>query len=150
MAKINGFFETFLDQELYDKLHSRSKVIRTHCLVRFKTEDGFTKPYPAIIDTGAHTSLLPQRIWKSAQHTILGSHYVKGLVPEVKLDVQVGEIIAIVVDVLNSSREYKFLSFFSPDDRTPLILGFKELLSEFKLLINYPENQLWLEEKLNR
>ena len=147
MTKINGFFETFLDSELHEKLQSRSKVIRVHCLVRFKTESGFTEPYPAIIDTGAHTSLLPLKIWKSAKHRILGQHYVKGLVPGAQLDVQIGEVTAILADVLNTSREHTFLCFFSPHDTTPLILGFKEFLSKFRLVVEYSQNTIWLEEE---
>lgn len=147
MAKINGFFEAFLDQELYEKLHRRSKAIRAYCLVRFKTATGFTKPYPAIIDTGAHTSLLPLEVWNLVQYEILGEHYVAGLVPSTKLDVKVGELSLIFVDLLNTSKEYKFLCFLSPSDRIPLILGFKELLSEFKLVVDYPRNVVWLEEK---
>ena len=147
MVKINGFFETFLDQELYDKLQSRSKVIRVHCLVRFKTKEGWTEPYPAIIDTGAHTSFLPYRVWSSAEHHIFGDHYVKGLVPEAKINVKVGEVTAIMADVLNTSKEYTFLCFLSPNDNTPIILGFKELLSNLKLEINYPKNKVILEEE---
>lgn len=148
MTKINGFFETFLDQELHQKIYGRSKVIRIHCMVRFKTKEGFTEPYPAIIDTGAHTSLIPLKIWVSAWHEVLGVHYLKGLVPGAKLDVKVGEIKAILVDLLNVSKEYKFLCFFSPNDKTPLILGFKELLSEFKLIVDYSQNLVRLEERL--
>lgn len=147
MAKINTFFETFLDQELYSKLHGRSKVIRIYCNIKFKTSTGFTKAYPAIIDTGAHTSIIPTRIWKLAEHSILGDHYVAGLVPNSKLDVKIGQITGIFVDLLNSSKEYNFLCFLSPNDRTPLILGFKELLSEFSMIIDYPKNKAWLEEQ---
>lgn len=62
MVKINAFFETFLDKELYSKLHSRSNVIRIYCMIKFRTSTGFTDPYTAIIDTGAHTSVIPLRI----------------------------------------------------------------------------------------
>ncbi len=147
MVKINGFFEAFLDQELYEKLHRRSKAIRAYCLVRFKTNNGFTKPYPAIIDTGAHTSLLPLYVWKSVSYNLWGEHYVAGLVPGTKLDVKVGELNLVFADLLNTSKEYTFLCFLSPSDRTPLILGFKELLSEVKLVVDYPKNVVWLEEK---
>lgn len=147
MAKIKAFFETFLDDELYEKLHGRSNVIRLYCMVRFKLKQGFTEPYPAIIDTGAHTSLIPLKMWEDAEHKILGEHYVKGLVPDVKLDVKVGELKSILVDMLNVSKEYKFLCFFSPNDKTPLILGFKELLSNFNLIVNYKDNLAYLEEK---
>ena len=147
MAKINAFFETFLDQELYSKLRGRSKVVRIYCNIKIRTPTGFIGPYLAIIDTGAHTSVIPARIWKMSEHRVLGDHYIAGLVPNAKLDVKVGEVTGVFVDILNNSKEYKFLSFLSPTDRTPLILGFKELLSEFKLVINYPENTVWLEEK---
>jgi len=66
---------------------------------------------------------------------------------ETFLDVKVGEVTGVFIDILNNSKEYTFLCFLSPTDRTPLILGFKELLSEFKMVINYPENLVWLEEK---
>ena len=147
MAKINGFFETFLDKELYEKLHGRSKVIRVHCMVRFKETGGFSKPFPAIIDTGAHTSLLPKRIWESSSHNILGNHHIAGLVPGAKLDVNIGEVTAILTDIINTSNEYKFLCFLSPNDNIPLILGFKELLENFKIIINHKENIVSLEEK---
>lgn len=147
MAKIHGFFEVFLDEELYEKLRRRSKAIRAYCLVQFKTKEGLTDPYPAIIDTGAHTSLLPLYVWKSVQYNLLGEHYVAGLVPGTKLDVKVGELSLVFADLLNTTKEYTFLCFLSPSDRTPLILGFKELLSEVKLVIDYPKNVVWLEEK---
>jgi len=147
MVEIQTFFETFLDNELYAKLQERSNVIRLYCMIKFKTKDGFTEPYPAIIDTGAHTSLLPLRIWKLAEHRIFCEHYIKGLVPNTKLDVKVGEVNAILVDVLNKSREYKFLSYFSPSDETPLILGFKELLSKLKISINYKSNRSYIIEE---
>ncbi len=116
-------------------------------MIKFKTPIGFTVPYPAIIDTGAHTSVIPLRIWSKSEHKILGRHHITGLIPDVKLDVKVGEIKATLVDPSAISKEYKFLCFFSPNDKTPLILGFKELLSEFKLVINYPENLVWIEEQ---
>jgi len=146
MAKINGFFETFLDNELHSKLHGRSNAIRVYCMIRFKTEFGFSEPYPAIIDTGAHTSLIPSNMWKSSEHKLIGDHYVKGLVPDAKLDVKVGEITLLFADLLNASKEYPCLCSLSPHDRTPLILGFKDLLSKIKLVVDYPENKVWLEE----
>lgn len=147
MARINAFFETFLDKELYSKIQGRSKVIRVYCNLQFRTPTGFTEPYLAIIDTGAHTSIIPARIWKMSDHTILGDHYIAGLVPNAKLDVEIGEMKAVFIDVVNTSKEYSFLCFLSPDDRIPLILGFKELLSELRLTIDYPKNVVWLEER---
>ena len=147
MANINAFFETFFDEELYSKIHGRSNVIRIYVMVKFKKQSGFTDPYPAIIDTGAHTSVIPAGLWEKSEHKILGEHYIKGLVPNAKLNVKVGEIKAVFIDMLNISKEYSFLSFFSLNDQTPLILGFKELLSKFKVTIDYTDNFARLEEK---
>ena len=147
MVKINAFFETFLDDELNSKLQSRSNIIRVYCMIKFRKIKGFTDPYPAIIDTGAHTSVIPLKIWRESEHKILVQHYIKGVVPNARMDVKVGEVSAALVDLSSVSKEYKFLSYFSPSDNTPLILGFKELLSKFKLTVDYSENLVWLEEK---
>lgn len=117
-------------------------------MIKFKKSKGFTDPYPAIIDTGAHTSVIPLKIWKDAEHKIFAQHYIKGIVPSARMDVEVGELSAVLVDLVNVSNEYKFLSYFSPNDSTPLILGFKELLSNFKLTIDHSKKFVWLEEKL--
>lgn len=116
-------------------------------MIKFRKIKGFTDPYPAIIDTGAHTSVIPLKIWREAEHKILTQHYIKGVVPNARMDVKVGEVSAVLVDLFNVSKEYKFLSYFSTSDNTPLILGFKELLSKFKLTVDYSENLVWLEEK---
>jgi|SRR3989344_1794931 len=147
MVKINGFFETFLDKELYNKLQKRSKVIRVNCIIKFKTKNGFSEPYPAIIDTGAHTSVIPLEAWQTSEHQIFGEHHIAGLVPGVIFDVKVGELTGILADVINVSKEHKFLCYFSPNDSTPLILGFKELLEHFEIVIDYKENIITLEEK---
>lgn len=153
MARIEAFFVTGIDKEL-DKMLSarghknRGQVIRIYCRIIFKTGSGWTKPFPAIIDTGAHTSLVPFDIWSICKTKILVNHHVRGLVPkkECKIDVQVGELTAKLIDRRNLSKQYKFLGYFAPTNEVPLILGFKELLSKFKLFIDYRNNTAWLEE----
>jgi hypothetical protein len=152
-TKIDVFFVTGIDKELDKKLSAkgyknRGLVIRIYCYIIFKTDSGWTKPFPAIIDTGAHTSLIPFDIWSTCKTNILVDHYVKGLVPkeECKIDVKVGELSGVLVDRKNLSKEYRFLSYFAPTNEVPLILGLKELLSKFKLFIDYKNNTAWLEE----
>jgi len=153
MARIDAFFISGIDKQLNKKLSvrgykNRGQVIRVYCRITFKTGSGWTKPFPAIIDTGAHTSLVPFDIWSICKTKILANHHVRGLVPkkECKIDVQVGELTGALIDRKNLSKRYKFLSYFAPTNEVPLILGFKELLSKLKLFVDYKNNIAWLEE----
>ena len=97
---ISAFFDCFVDKELEEKISGRGLIIRLWCWASFEKEDGWTLPYPALIDTGAHTSIIPKRIWSILPVNKLAEHYTKGLVPkpECKLDVGVGEINIILLD----------------------------------------------------
>ena len=54
MAKVNLFFDVFQDKEL-EKKSGKYEIIRLKCRVRFKISNGWSEPYSAILDTGAHT-----------------------------------------------------------------------------------------------
>jgi hypothetical protein len=149
MVVISAFFDSFVDKELENKILGKGLIIRLWCWASFEKEDGWTLPYPALIDSGAHTSLIPKRIWSILPVNKLAEHYTRGLVPkpECKLDVDVGEINIVLLDRDNRTRKYKVLSFLAPTDDIPLIIGFKNLLSEFKMCFEYKENKAWIEEK---
>lgn len=150
MVAISAFFDCFVDKELEEKISGRGLIIRLWCWASFEKEDGWTLPYPALIDTGAHTSMIPKRIWSILPVNKLAEHYTKGLVPkpECKLDVGVGEINIILLDSDTRTKKYRVLSFLAPTDDIPLIIGFKNLLSEFKVHFDYKENKAWIEESL--
>jgi hypothetical protein len=149
MVAISAFFDCFVDKELEEKISGKGLIIRLWCWASFEKEDGWTLPYPALIDTGAHTSIIPKRIWSILPVNKLAEHYTKGLVPntECKLDVGVGEINTILLDSNTKTKKYRVLSFLAPTDDIPLIMGFKNLLSEFKVCFDYKENKAWIEEK---
>jgi predicted aspartyl protease len=149
MVAISAFFDCFVDKELEEKITGKGLIIRLWCWASFEKEDGWTLPYPALIDTGAHTSIIPKRIWSTLPVNKLAEHYTKGLVPnpECKLDVGVGEINIILLDSNTKTKKYRVLSFLAPTDDIPLIIGFKNLLSEFKVCFDYKENKAWIEEK---
>lgn len=154
MARIACFFGLAADHELDNKLTKagqpdRARILRLFCRISFKSRTGWSRPFPAIIDTGAYISIVPHKIWSAADVKIYSDHYVRGLVPklECKLDVKVGELSVVLVDRQNVSKEYRFLSFLtSKDDEVPLILGFAELLEELKLFSDHTTNTAWLEE----
>ncbi len=74
------------------KCISGYKLIRLLGRVVFKTSTGFTTPRRAIIDTGAHISVLPLSIWRILDLEIIGTSKLRGIIPkeECALDVSVG------------------------------------------------------------
>jgi len=104
-----------------------------------KTKYGWSKPRLAIIDTGAHTSVLPLTVWKEADTEIIGNYFVRGLVPkeECILTVKVSWIHAIILDRFgNRTKELRFRAFLAPTDDVPLIIGFKDLMDICELRFN--------------
>ena len=73
MSKVNLFFEVLQDISIAEHIQNH-KIIRLKVGVQFKTNDGWSKPYAAIIDTGAHTSVIPLSIWKNLIHESLGEY----------------------------------------------------------------------------
>jgi len=51
-------------------------------LIRFKTKSGWSKLYEAIIDTGAHTSVIPRYIWEGIYVEEKVDHSFKGSSPK--------------------------------------------------------------------
>ncbi len=92
MSKVKLFFETFKDKQI-EKQNSYD-LIRLKGVVQLKTENGWTKPYPAIIDTGAHTSVIPLSIWKQSKHEKIGKYKMFGISKKEAcfLDVDIGKV----------------------------------------------------------
>ena len=153
MAKILAFFGQAIDEALAEKLgtQKRCEVIRLWCGIKFETDTGLTRSYSAILDTGAHISLIPKRIWSTSKVKILTDHYVRGLIPkpECEMEVKVGEISGYLVDQERVTSKHKNLSYFAPTNDLPIVIGFRELLSKFRVCFNYPDDA-WLEEKCLR
>jgi len=115
------------------------ELVRLSILIRFKTKLGWSKLYEAIIDTGAHTSVIPRYIWEGIDVEEKVNHSVQGVVPkkECSLPVKVSIVRgALFDDVLNHTKEVEFYAFCAIDDRVPLILGFKGLLDRFTICFN--------------
>ncbi|MBI4919094.1 hypothetical protein HY837_04130 [archaeon] len=76
------------------------ELIRLKGVIQLKTSNGWTKPYPAIIDTGAHTSVIPLSIWKQSTHEKVGKYKMFGISKKEDcfLNVDIGKITCILVD----------------------------------------------------
>jgi hypothetical protein len=138
------------DVELLKKIHDYGGLLRVVGWVRFKASRGWTEPSRAIVDTGAHTSLLPLSLWEEIDTEIISDYQVRGLVPnpECKIDVKVGWVTGRIVDGQgNETPETKFRAFLALVDNIPLIIGFKDFLEKYRINIDAVEGEAFIETK---
>lgn len=83
-TKIDLQFVKSLDLDLLEK-GVEVWIIRIIGQVKFKTADGWTRVYEAIIDTGAPVSFVPKSIWTRIESKIETDYVVSGIVPKKRM-----------------------------------------------------------------
>ena len=78
-TKLRIRIKKLIDPELDLKL-DYGELVRLSILVRFKTVSGWSELYEAIIDIGAHTSVIPKYIWEGVQVEEKAKHSIHGIV----------------------------------------------------------------------
>ena len=147
--KIKLFYETYIDPEI-TKFIANYNIIRLKGIIRFVKERNYSDPFKAIIDTGAHISLIPQYMWKELNIENLGKYEVRGISnkPECNIPSIIGKLGIIIQDRYgNSTKKLKIHSCLALTNEVPLILGFKDLLSKFKVCFDYDQNEAYIETK---
>lgn len=137
------------DRRLEKLVPGYGYLTRLICNTKFKTFNGWTKSYDAIIDTGAHISIIPLEIWQDLETEIFADYYVRGLSPkkECSVDFKIAKVELIIFDESgNMAPELEIFAYLAMDDGIPLILGFKTLLDEFKICFNHKDDKAWLEK----
>ena len=89
-------------------------------------------------------------MWKEISVTRIIDHKVAGINPrpECSIPVIIGKVSCILLDEYSGkSRELEIHAYLAMTDEVPLIIGFKDLLTRFKLCIDFPENEAWIDEK---
>lgn len=145
--RVNLFFRVLHDPRLEEKFPG-IEVIRLKALVRFQTARGWSDIYEAIIDTGAHMSLIPLSIWQEALHTKLARHRIRGIVPKADctLPVIVGRVRCRLVDREgHRTGPLEVHAFLAPTDEVALILGFKDMLMRFAHHIDYRTDTAYID-----
>ena len=135
-----------LDLELVEK-GIRVWVNRLTVQVCFRTRDGWTQPYEAIVDTGAPVSIIPPPISEEIDKNVLGDHAISGIVPHegAVLPVKVADVWCAVLDEKRMGKSLKIRAYLATDQRVPLILGFENLLSEAILHCDCKRNEMFIE-----
>ena len=132
------------DLELIDHGFWLQRVL---CDLRFLSSDGLTDPYPAIVDTGAPTSIIPRSLWSRTTVRRLKSFPLQGLVArkECAVSVTAGIISAVLQDAHGRQLRRTSRAYLAEHDEVPLILGMQDLLAEAKLFLDLKAQAAWLE-----
>ena len=143
--RIKLFFETLTDPELERKVKGVG-IIRLKTSVQFKTGHGLTDPFDALVDTGAPMCLIPAFIWKKTIHTELFDHQVGGISGSI-IPAKVGTIYCMLSEWEgNTTEEREIIAYLTLTDQVPLIIGFKDLLSQYIIHLDYRNKMAYIEE----
>lgn len=126
------------------------RVLTTRLIARvaFATPDGSaTDKKRAIVDTGAPLALLPRSIWEQCAVKIMGQSTVGGIVPkpECQLAVHMGEVTCFLPAEDGATVATTLKAYLAPVDEVSLLLGFEGLLDCFRLVVDYPARNAFLE-----
>ena len=144
-TRINLFFKEFKNPNLVEK-GVVFPAIRLFGRVQFKTRDGWTDAYVAIVDTGAPTWVLPFKVWSECEVELLTDHTLRGVVPkeECSLPILVGKITCILVDKERESAEFDVITYLAMTNDVPLLIGFQGLLERATLRVDYQSREAFL------
>ncbi|MBC8229349.1 hypothetical protein H8E77_07380 [bacterium] len=136
----------FIERIMPDYADLDISAIRLCCDVAFRTASGITAPYRAIIDTGAPLSLLPLYVWKQCKVKKIRDSAIRGVVPrpECILPVTLADITCMLVDGRNKTSELPIKAQLAHTDEVPLVIGFRDLLDNVELYIDYKREAAYL------
>jgi hypothetical protein len=143
---IKLWFENIPNPELEEKLPDVGGFTRLFCSIKFKTPSGWYDTQNAIVDTGAPISVIPLDIWTEIDTEILTEYEIKGINPRKECSLP-ALIECILLDETEQSQELTILAYLALTNLVPMIVGFKYLLEEFKMYLDYEDNNAWLESE---
>ena len=96
------------DLELEKKIPDLKPIMRLKGAILFTGKD---VPDIAIIDTGAHISLIPFQIWEGLDVDVIAEHHTGGVVPGETMPVKVGYVKAMLLGEFgNESQKVGLIS----------------------------------------
>lgn len=143
--------ELIIDSSPFEIPDSKTKIdfVRIKCLIGFKEKDGTGyRLTEGIIDTGAYVTVLPKGLSERIEKEITGTYKIKGLNTrdECAILVSCGKTKSIIFDKSgNTSDELEISCYFANSDEVPIIVGFADILTRFKINIDYSNKKASLE-----
>jgi len=132
------------DLELERKIPDLKPIMRLKSAILFTGKD---VPDIAIIDTGAHISLIPFQTWEGLDVDMIAEHHTGGVVPGETMPVKVGYVKAMLLDEFgNESQEIRFLAYLALTNNVNLLLGVRDMLERFTLHLDFANDEAYLQE----
>jgi len=124
-------------------------ITRLLVWVSFLTMDGkLTEPEPAIIDTGAPLSLIPQDIWQDCRYLKMRDDVIRGVVPKPDCELPVidGVVACVLQDDAGQMSELLTIrAHLAHSEDVPLLLGFSGLLGRASVCFSINRSEAYLE-----
>lgn len=142
--------ELIIDASPFEVPFSKTKIdfVRIKCLIGFKEKDGGGyRLAEGIVDTGAYVTVIPKGLSERIDKQITGNYKMKGLNSrdECAISIDVGKTICVLFDKsAHTSQELEIACYFAHSDEVPVIIGFADILTKFKISIDYPNKKAFL------
>jgi len=147
-TKIGLNISTIYDINLLEQNIS-CRLVRLYGRIRFEKEKGWSNEYRAIIDTGSPVSLIPSSIWKEIKLEFLSQKEfpILGIAKEESEPIlaRIATVKLVFIDPETTSSSFRVKAYLLPTDHIPLLFGFEDLLTEYKLFCDYKNNSAYLE-----
>lgn len=121
-------------------------LIRLTASVQLQTEEGWTRKYKAIIDTGNPITIVPNSVWCKCKTNWLLPHEsdLYGIGGGKAIG-KLGEITLILADKNTISPPIRAKALLLDDDSVPFLIGFEDILTDIKLVCDYKNKAAFFE-----
>jgi len=144
-TKISLQFKTKYDGELLQHgLHVR--IIRVITSAGFKTPNGWTIPFNAIVDTGNPVTILPEIAHRHIERKVLYPHPVSLYgVGKGQVSARLAEVEMLFVGQRKNSPSLRLKAYLLPDDSLPVLIGFEDILTNLRFVSDYSRQRVQFE-----
>ncbi len=121
------------------------EVLKAFCNISFLDEDKKWSPiWNAIVNTGAHTSLIPKYIWESLLIEPLSESLFLGIKSNLLCSVpcKIAKVATMLLDKEGGkTKPFIINAYLAKSNDVPLILGLSSALERFSLKIDYQKKE---------
>lgn len=142
-SKIDLYFRKQVD---LDRLMRGTTIryVRLFGDVSFRTKDGWTEAYEAIIDTGSTISFMPRARWEKIEYHLLSRRHASHDIAGETVAGRLGIVTLRFHDTERISVPLNVKMHLLDSDSQPLVLGFEDILTELHLVSDFVEDAAYL------